>query len=452
MYPIMMEENSYVGYPETESDTDAAEYPAWFDGKKINEVLFCADFLREHPMVCVHDSIFTADGWVSDESRLKSLIYQAIRLYVTAGVAKKAASLLEVMKIERWFAALPVYQDRIRLANGTLFLDGTFTPERDVCLNRLPVRYVPDAPTPKRWLEFLDDLLEPEDVLTLQEYIGYCLIPSTKGQKMLMLTGRGGEGKSRIGLVMRSLLGDSMKTGSIAKVETNPFARADLEHQLLMVDDDMKLEALPQTNHIKEIITAECPLDLERKGRQSYQGRLYVRFLGFGNGTLQSLYDHSVGFFRRQIILTVKERKPNRQDDPFIAEKMCAETEGILLWALEGLRRLIANNYQFTLSRKARENMEDAVSDGNNAVEFLKSEGYIRFRPGSETSSRNLYAAYRQWCEDNAATCLPPKNFCSYLKQNAAAYGLEYTNKIRIGGGKCARGFTGIEILQSPAL
>ena len=42
-----------------------------------------------------------------------------------------------------------------------------------------------------------------DDILTLQEYLGYCLIPSTKGQKMLIITGKGGEGKSRIGLVMR---------------------------------------------------------------------------------------------------------------------------------------------------------------------------------------------------------------------------------------------------------
>ena len=60
-----------------------------------------------------------------------------------------------------------------------------------------------------------------------------------------------------------------------------------------MLDDDMKLEALPQTNHIKAIVTAELPMDLERKGQHSYQGDLYVRFLGFGNGSLKALYDRS---------------------------------------------------------------------------------------------------------------------------------------------------------------
>ena len=36
-----------------------------------------------------------------------------------------------------------------------------------------------------------------------------------------------------------------MKDGSIAKISDNRFARADLEHIHLLVDDDMKMEALP---------------------------------------------------------------------------------------------------------------------------------------------------------------------------------------------------------------
>ncbi len=82
---------------------------------------------------------------------------------------------------------------------------------------------------------------------------------------MLMMIGKGGEGKSRIGLVIRSLLGDSMNTTSIQKVESNRFSRADLENKLLMVDDDMDMSALPKTNYIKSIVTSECKMDMERK-------------------------------------------------------------------------------------------------------------------------------------------------------------------------------------------
>lgn len=80
-------------------------------------------------------------------------------------------------------------------------------PEKELCLNRLPVEYQPDAPAPTKWLKFLDGLLIPEDILTLQEYLGYLLIPSTKAQKMLVMTGKGGEGKSRIGLLLKKLFG-----------------------------------------------------------------------------------------------------------------------------------------------------------------------------------------------------------------------------------------------------
>ena len=424
------------------------DFPAWYDGKTINETLFCETFLSEHPMVSVNNTFFTKNGRVTDENLLKKEIYDRIKPYVTGGIARKITGLLDVLRVECYCPGLPLYQDRIHVANGTLYLDGRFSEHRDFCRNRLPVAYMPNAPQPAKWLHFLSQLLTAEDIPTLQEFMGYCLIPSTKGQKMLILTGRGGEGKSRIGLVLRALLGSNMNTGSIAKIETSPFARADLEHQLVMLDDDMKLEALPQTNNIKAIVTAELPMDLERKGRQSYQGDLYVRFLALGNGTLQSLYDRSVGFFRRQIILTVKEKDPNRRDDPYLAEKLCAEAEGIFLWALEGLHRLIENDYRFTISDAARENMTAAVSEGNNIVEFLQSEGYIRFKADFEASSRELYSVYRLWCEDNAATPLSAKSFCSYMKQNERTYNLEYTNKVHVGNGRFVRGFMGIEVLQ----
>ena len=434
------------------AQTASADPVVWFDGKAINEVIFCEEFLRDYPMITVNGTFFTVNGIVNDENRLKKEIYDRIKPYVTSNIAKRVTNLLDVMRMECCAADLLLYQDRIHVANGTYHLDGTFSTEKDYCRNRLPVAYHPEAPQPVTWLHFLSQLLEPEDILTLQEFIGYCFIPSTKGQKMLMLTGKGGEGKSRIGVVLRALLGTNMKTGSVAKVETSNFARADLEHELLMLDDDMKLEALPQTNNIKAIITAELPMDLERKRQQSYQGDLYVRFIGLGNGVLQALHDRSVGFFRRQIILTTKEKDPNRKDDPYIAEKMTAEAEGIFLWALEGLHRLIANDFRFTLSQSALDNLNDAVSDGNNIIDFLASEGYIRFRADYEASSKNLYAVYKQWCDDNALNSLSQKSFGSFLKQNESRYNLEYTNKVNIGGGRFARGFVGIELLQRPFL
>ena len=425
-----------------------AEFPEWYDGKHINEVKFCEEFLKSHPMKSINGTFFTVYGRVTDEDKLRREIYEMLKPYFSTGLGKRVNNLLEALRLEAYAPDLPIQRDRIHVANGTLFLDGSFSSEREFCRNRLPVAYNENAKRPETWFKFLSELLYPEDIPTLQEFMGYCFLPTTKGQKMLMLIGRGGEGKSRIGLVLRALLGANMATGSIAKIESSRFARADLEHELVMLDDDMKLEALPQTNHIKAIVTAELPMDLERKGQQSYQGDLYVRVLGFGNGSLKALYDRSEGFFRRQIILTTKPKDVNRIDDPFIAEMMCAEAEGIFLWCLEGLQRLIANNYCFTLSERARENMAEAVSDGNNAVDFMRSEGYIRLKADAEASSRDVYAVYKLWCEDNALNTLSARSLSMHLIENREVYGIEQTNKIYLPGGRRVRGFIGIELLQ----
>ena len=424
-------------------------WPIWYDGKNINEILFCEEFLESHPMKCVRGRLFTVDGVVEDEAEVSQQILEAVRCCVTSGLSKLVANLLASLKLQAYSPPLPIETNRIHVTNGTYFMDGHFSPKKTYCNNRLAAAYRQDSPKPEKWLRFLSELLEPGDIPTLQEYLGYCLLPTTKAQKMLLLIGKGGEGKSRIGLVMRSILGDSMNTTSIQKVENNRFSRADLENKLLMVDDDMDMSALPKTNYIKSIVTAECKMDMERKGVQSYQSQLYVRFLCFGNGALTALHDQSDGFFRRQIVLTTKDRPADREDDPFLVEKLVAERDSIFLWCLEGLHRLIANNYRFTISLKTQENVETVRRSSNNVVEFLQSEGYIRFRADYEASSKSIYEAYKLWCEDNVRKPLSANRLSSELTQNAVLYNVEPTNNI-YSGGKRVRGFVGIEVLARP--
>ncbi len=425
-------------------DEDCQE---WYDGKRIDELKFCQEFLAKYPMKCIRDRLFTVNGAVEDEKQISLLILQEVSKYTTTGIAKLVSNLLTSIKLLAYSPPLPIETDRIHVANGTYFMDGRFCRDKTFCNNRLSVAYRPDAPEPERWLRFLSELLASEDIPTLQEYLGYCLLPTTKGQKMLLLIGKGGEGKSRIGLVMRSIFGDSMNTTSIQKIESNRFSRADLENKLLMVDDDMDMGALPKTSYIKSIVTSECKMDLERKGVQSYQNQLYVRFLCFGNGALTALHDRSDGFFRRQIVLTTKDRPQCRTDDPYLSDKMIKEREGIFLWCLEGLHRLLKNNYQFTISARARENITAVVRQANNIVEFLASDGYIQFKAESEASTKALYAVYKVWCEDNAENPLSPKSFSNFLAQNADAYRLEATNNVYIGSGKRCRGYLGIQVV-----
>ena len=386
--------------------------PVWFDGQNINEALFCEEFLQERRIIFANGAFFTPNGRVTDDLPLRGEIYDKLKFCAVNNIPRKITNILEVLKLEAQVPDFPPEQDRIHLSNGTLLLDGTFTEGRPAIVrSRLPVAYNPNAPAPEIWQNFLDGLLHAEDIPTLQEFIGYCLIPSNKGQRMMVIKGNGGEGKSQIGAVLSSIFGTNMKDGSIGKISENRFARADLEHILLCVDDDMRMEALRQTNYVKSIVTAQGKMDLERKGKQSYQGWMFARLLAFSNGDLQALYDRSDGFYRRQLVLTTKERPVNRADDPDLAEKMKAEAEGIFLWALEGLRRLVASNFKFTESDRIRENREAVKRDNNNIFDFMESEGYIRRKADASISSKDFYEIYRMWCEENSLAPLKARSF-----------------------------------------
>ena len=419
--------------------------PLWLGDGTINEVLFCREFLKQHPMCSLGGSFFTKEGKVSDEGLLKKQIYEMLKPYISTRVTKRVTNLLDVLRMECCCEDLPVQQDRIHMRNGTLFLDGCFSTNKEYCRNRLAVDYNPNAAAPEKWLSFLGQLLEEEDIPTLQEYLGYCLIPSTKAQKMLILLGNGGEGKSRIGLILERMLGESLIMDSLQKIETNRFARADLEHRLLMVDDDLDMNALPKTNYLKSIVTAETRMDLEKKGSQSYQGQLYVRFLCFGNGALTSVNDHSHGFYRRQLVLYTKAPAPNRRDDPFLAEKLAEELEGIFLWCLEGLQRLIANHFQFTVSTQTQERSDSICSNANSVEAFLFSTGYFEFHADAECWCKYLYDIYCLFCEDNAFRPISSKQLTMELNKYAKQYNLESTNNIYLRDGRRVRGFLGIE-------
>lgn len=427
-------------------------WPPWFNGQTIHEVIFCQDFLNKHALLYTEDAFFTPDGCMIDEAPLKGMIYTMLEPYATTSVSKKISSIMDLLRITAYTTDFPPQTDRIHLANGTLLLDGTFIPIKEVIVrSRFPVCYNENAGEPTLWLRFLEDLLYPEDIPCLQEYIGYCLIPSNKGQRMMVMKGSGGEGKSQIGVVLSRLFGCNAKDGSIGKVSENRFARADLEHIHLLIDDDMRMEALKQTHYVKALVTAQGKMDLEKKGRQSYQGWMYARLLAFSNGDLQSLYDRSDGFFRRQIILTTREKAPCRKDDPDLAEKLCLELEGILLWAIVGLQRLVANDFRFSESDRIKANRRLVHRDANNLITFLESEGYIKLKEDASIGSVELYQIYSIWCEENGFTPLKARSVSDFLITNQAKYGLNHCNTLINAAGRRVWGFHGIgPVLKLP--
>ncbi len=93
--------------------------PYWFDGERIDEMLFCRAFLEKYPMKCVRDWLFTVDGAVEDEQKIGQLIFQEVGSYVTTNLAKRVSNLLASIKLLAYSPPLPIEDDRIHVANGT---------------------------------------------------------------------------------------------------------------------------------------------------------------------------------------------------------------------------------------------------------------------------------------------------------------------------------------------
>ena len=421
--------------------------PAWLNDKGIvNEVRFCQEFVEKMPLICVKGKFYGLDGQISDDTISRDISIKLTE-FVTSNISRKVKNLLEALKLHCHSAPPEVNPYQIHLLNGIINIDGQFSPEKQFCVNRLQVTFDPaltDLPKPERFLQFINELLYPEDIPTFQEYLGYCLIPSTKGQAMMFLIGNGEEGKSRIGNVMSAIWGSSMLEGKFQRIETDRFFRYNLVDKLVMVDDDMQLNALSSTGYIKSLVTAEIPIDIEAKGKQSEQARVYTRILGLGNGSPKALYDKSEGFARRLLILSVKPKPPDRVNDPYLADKLICEKDEIFRWLLDGLQRLVMNRFRFTVSERTKKNVSDAVSDSCNIIDFLQDDQIVVLGSDQQSSSTELYAAYCFWCHRNGMTEMKRDSFISWLKTNESRFNIKYTFNVPNKDGGHVRGFRGI--------
>lgn len=427
--------------------------PIWLtEDNAIDETKYCDAYRNMHKLQCISGRFYNATGIVTDDW-IKHSIQADISPYKTRNIAGHTKNLFEALKISCYAEQPLPSQNVIHVLNGEIDFANQknlkFSPTIRFCLNRINVRYNSSATSPDLWLKFLNDLLNPDDLLTLQEYLGYCLIPTTKAQKMLMIVGKGGEGKSVVGAIVKEILGSqNVFSGKLAKLEENQLAVANLENKLLFIDDDLRTAAASESAVVKEIVTCNGEMEMERKGAQSYQGEMYCRLMAFGNQDYKTMHDQSDGAFRRRIILSAKPKSEDRKDDRDLIIKLVKEKESIFLWMLDGLVRLIAQDYNFTISKQTQENLERSKRDSFNFLAYLDDADQIQLGdPAKKEHCADIYAHYCDWCRANAETPCAQKTVTHYLQTNADKLNIRYDYHV-IKHGARARGFSGVELLE----
>ena len=83
--------------------------PVWFDGKSINEALFCEEFLQTHKIIFTNGAFFTPEGRVTDELPLRGEIFEELKKLAMA-VKNTIPALAEAMENLRKNLLLFCYQ------------------------------------------------------------------------------------------------------------------------------------------------------------------------------------------------------------------------------------------------------------------------------------------------------------------------------------------------------
>ncbi len=225
-----------------------------------------------------------------------------------------------------------------------------------------------------------------------------------------------------------------MKNGSVGKVSENRFARADLEHIHLMIDDDMRngsVENRPTMSSPSLTAQEQDGFGKEWANRAIRAGCMRVcwRF---------SIWRSAILVRSKRRILSPSAHPDNegkaaaRKDDPDIAEKMCRELEGIFLWAFEGLQRLVRNQFRFSRRANVPKANRDVVKQdakqrhplyGINSICRIESEQIHQLKG----TVRHLH--------DHGVKKMPFRRLISrtvsdFLVGSAKKYGIEHSNNM----------------------
>jgi putative DNA primase/helicase len=209
--------------------------------------------------------------------------------------------------------------------------------------NALDYAFDASAPAPAAWLTFLSQLWpnDAESIATLQEWMGLFLTSDTRHQKILVMVGPRRSGKGTIARVVRGLVGpDNVAGPTLAGLGTN-FGLWPLIGKTVAVISDARLSGRTDAAIVTErllSISGEDAQTIDRKCLKAVTTKLAVRFVILTN-ELMRLGDSSGALVGRMIVLRLTESFYGREDQK-LTDKLLVERPGILLWALEGLRRL----------------------------------------------------------------------------------------------------------------
>lgn len=252
-----------------------------------------------------------------------------------------------------------------------------------------------------------------EQVGLIQEMLGYFLIPVNSAQKCFVIVGAASAGKSVLLRVLNDVLLGRRNVSNVSWQALNErFKTAELFGKLANIFADLPTKNIDD-NGIFKALVGEDYLTVEKKNKNPFSFQSSARLLFSCNSIPKNYGDRSEGFYRRLVILRFKYTVPKEKRDPELLEKFRMEADGIFLFALEGLRRLMGNRYIFSETQVNADELQQYREESDSVLSFVKD--CCELSAEHSVGSTELFHAYKGYCEECGLRPYSQKNFVQQI-------------------------------------
>ena len=280
---------------------------------------------------------------------------------------------------------------------------------------QLHAGYTPGAECP-RFMLFLHESLPDDQIPLVQEMLGYFLIPTQRAQKSFLIVGVPGAGKSKLLQVLNEVLLGKENVSNVTWQALNErFKPAELYGKLANIFADLPTKNIDD-NGIFKALVGEDYMTVEKKNKNPFSFLSVARLLFSCNSIPRNYGDRSDGFYRRLIIIRFEHPVPPEKRDPDLLEKFASEADGILAFAIEGLKRLISNNWRFSETERNRAELQQYKEESNSVLSFIHD--CCVMDPESEIPTMEMYMQYKSYCEKCGMAPYAQKNFTQEVRNS----------------------------------
>ena len=280
---------------------------------------------------------------------------------------------------------------------------------------QLNVEYNPQVDCPQ-FKKFLNEVLDCKLIPLVQEIVGYLLTTNTASQKAFVFWGPARTGKSTLLWVVEYLLLGKKNVSNIPWQEIgDKFKTAELLGKLANVFSDLPSKSIDDTGIFK-VVTGEDYLMAEKKNKNPFKFKPFARLVFSCNELPRNYVDRTEGFYRRLIIVPFSRQIDKSKIDKSLKYKFQREKEGILNWALEGLKRLYENNFEFSENELTDGVKKEYKRENNNVISFV--EECCEIDSLFSCSRIEIYEAYKEFCVEAGLKALSQIKFNKELEGN----------------------------------